>query len=279
MSTAPSSFDWTARVTHHRDASTRTGDALPTLVGELQRSGAGSAPILFAADDGERYWVKFPGNPQGTQTIIAETIVAEIAPLIGAPARASRRVNVPAAFDGLTYGPDLLHRIPAGLAHGSVLIPHATEREGELGRANRDDNARRIPRLIVLWDWAMGEDEQWLHDDDAQSTIWSFDHGLWLDTAEGPWTQQSITAVTGTPWNPPGRIPKGLDAAEFFAAASALDAITEEQLALAVSRVPRDWEPDDGLLGMLGAMLYARRDGAAARARALGSSTTKGGRP
>ena len=272
-----SAFDWAGRVRELRAATWAKPPDTPVLLAELQRSSAGSSPILFAADDGEKYWVKLPDNPQGTQTIVAETIVAEIAPLLHAPVREARRVLVPSSFRGTPYGPDALYRIKEGLAHGSLLVEHATEREGELSHAKRDDNARRIPRLIVFWDWALGQDEQWLYDDDESSTIWSFDHGLWLDAAEAPWTLQGLLAVADIPGGTPEVIPHGLDSAAFFETADALERITEEQLALALSRVPPTWEADDGLLGALGEMLFKRRPGAADRARALGSRTSKGG--
>jgi hypothetical protein len=270
-------FDWARAITELRSSPDQANDA-PTLVGELARSGAGSAPMLFLADDDKQYWVKFPGNPQGTQTLVAETIVAAIAPLIDAPTRETRRLRIPPAHVGTPYGKDQPRQVPSGLAHGSLLIENATEQVDELRFARRDDNARRIPRLLVLWDWAMGTDAQWLHDDDANSTIWSFDHGLWLDAGPGAWTPEGIRTAAEGAWTLQGTIPPGISATEFYSAATALEAVAPEQIAAAVANVPPEWKPDNGLLGALGETLYARRRGAAARARALGTSITKGGR-
>lgn len=270
-------FDWAREIAALRSSSDQ-GSSAPTLVGELARSGAGSSPMMFLADDGKQYWVKFPGNPQGTQTLVAETVVGAIAPLIGAPAREVRRLRIPPALVGTPYGQDQLCRVPGGLAHGSLLIENATEQVDELRYAGRDDNARRIPRLLVLWDWAMGADAQWLHDDDANSTIWSFDHGLWLDAGPGAWTPESLRTASQSAWALQGAIPPGLSATELYDAATTLEGVAPEQIAAAVANVPPEWEPDDGLLGVLGEILYARRRGAAARARALGTRITKGGR-
>lgn len=277
MSAATETFDWEGAVRGLRDV---VVDSVPepVLVAELERGHAGSAPILFAADDGERYWVKFPGNPQGTQTIVAEAIISEIAPLIGAPVRAARRVRVGESFVGMPYGDAHIRRIPSGLAHGSPLIEDACAPEDVLGHARRDDNARRIPRLLALWDWAMGGDEQWLFDESAEGSIWSFDHGFWLDAAEAEWSREGLATVSQVSWPTPERIPNGLSDAEFYAVADELAAITADLLALAVSRVPREWEPDDGLLGAIGETLFARRTGAARRARTLGTQASRGGR-
>lgn len=268
---------WSDRISELRDQHDHRSVA--ELAATLQVSRAGSAPMLCAADDGERYWVKFPGNPQGTQTLVVEAVVAEMGKLMGAPVLDAVRLKVPDAWVGSPYGPDGLHKIEPGLAHGSPLIETVSAREDVLTFARRDGNARRIPRLIVLWDWAMGEDEQWLYDEDANSSIWSFDHGWWLDAAHGPWTSAGLATVASQPWEMPGEIPRSIHPEEFFEAADAIEAISEEQVSLAVSRVPRSWEPDDALLGDLAATVHSRRSGVAARARALGTSISKGARP
>lgn len=269
-------FNWENRIAALRDE--HSSDDWPELAAALQTSMAGSAPLLCVANDGGKYWVKFPGNPQGTQTLVAEVIVAELGKLIGAPVVDAVRLKVPDAWAGRPYGPDGLHSIEAGLAHGSPLIEAVSVREDALTFARRDSNATRIPRLVVLWDWAMGEDEQWLYDEDAHSSIWSFDHGWWLDAAQGPWTTAGLATVARQPWEIPGEVPSAISPAEFYAAADVLDAITKEQLASAVSRVPRSWEPDDALLGDLAATIDARRAGVAERARARGTTMTKGAR-
>lgn len=270
-------FSWLEAVSALRDQ--HDDEDAPGLVATLQSSGAGSAPMLCATDDGGRYWVKFPGNPQGTQTLVVEAIVAELGKLLGAPVLDAIRLKVPDAWVGTPYGPDGLHKIEAGLAHGSPLIETVSTRGDVLTFAGRDGNARRIPRLIVLWDWAMGEDEQWLYDDAANSSIWSFDHGWWLDAAHGPWTSEGLATVASQPWEIPGGVPRSIRPAEFYETADVIDGITEDQVALAVSRVPRSWEPDDALLGELAATINARRQGVAARARTRGTSTSKGARP
>lgn len=270
--------EWTARVRSLRDQTQRELAPVPELVAVLQQSYAGSAPLLCAADDGNEYWVKLAGNPQGTQTLVVETIVAELGQLISAPVIHAQRVRVPATWQGQPYGLDLASRIEDGLAHGSRLVRDTVGRQDDLLHLGRDDNARRMPRLLALWDWAMGRDEQWLYDESADRTIWSFDHGLWLDAAEGEWTQPGLRAVRDAAWAYPGRIPAQIDPAECYTSADRLEQITAEQIASAVSRVPRMWEPSDALLGDVAATLDHRRHGAAERSRKLGTRTSKGAR-
>ena len=244
----------------------------------MRKSDAGSKPLLCIADDGERYWVKFPNNPQTSQTLVPEVVIPALAELIGAPVITPVRLVVHPELEGETYDPAGLYRIPDGFAHGSPLVEDVVAREEDLDHVRRDHNRQRIPLLLVLWDWAMGDDPQWLYDEQDQGSIWSFDHGWWLDAGEGPWTETGLATLSTQPWQFSESIPHGLDASTFITAANRLDEVTSSAVLSALSRVPRQWEPDDALLEALGWCLYTRKPGAAARAREMSARFAKGGR-
>lgn len=274
----PTEAWWTAGVHSRRDDSDLLPESRPTLTAILQRSRAGSAPLLCLTDSGQRYWVKMPGNPQGSQTLVAEVVVASIAPHLEAPVLPAALLDIPESWIGARYGPDGVYKIPGGLAHGSPLIEPAVFRDEQLSFPHLDDNPRRIPRLVVLWEWAMGSDPQWLYAEDSSRTIWSFDHGFWLDSGEGPWTRDALRQVAQMDWTPPSEVPGRVDTDAFLQAADRLERVTAFDLVSAVSRVPRSWEPDDALLGALAQALYGRRLDVARRARAHAAHIARGGR-
>lgn len=254
------------------------GIADATIVATVKRSDAGSRPLLCIADDGQRYWVKFSNNPQSTQTLIPEAVVPALGALIGAPTIAPARLAVPKDLVGETYDNAGLHRIPPGLAHGSPLVENVAAREDELDHALRDDNQRRIAALLVLWDWGMGADPQWLYDEDLTGSIWSFDHGFWLNTGEGPWTERALHTLSTQRWPFEESIPRSLDASTFLHIADRLDEIGAEDVLSAVSHVPRQWEASDAVLEALAWCLYTRIPGVAARARNQSVAFARGGR-
>lgn len=249
-----------------------------TIVSPVRKSDAGSKPLLCIADDGQRYWVKFANNPQSSQTLVPEVIVPELAALIDAPVLTPVRLAAHPGLVGETYDPSGLYKIPSGLAHGSPLVEDVIAREDELAHVRRDHNRQRIPALLVLWDWAMGQDSQWLYDELENGSIWSFDHGMWLDAGEGAWTEKGLQNVSTGQWSFNETIPGGLDAATFIEVADRLDDVDASDILSAVSRVPRQWAPDDAVLEALGWCLYTRKPGAAARARQMSAQFTKGGR-
>lgn len=249
-----------------------------TIVSPVLKSNAGSNPVLCIADDGERYWVKFANNPQTSQTLVPEVVVPELAAFIDAPVLAPVRLAVHPELVGETYDPSGLLRIPDGLAHGSPLIEDVIAREDKLSQVRRDHNRQRIAMLLVLWDWAMGQDPQWLYDEAEHGSVWSFDHGMWLDAGEGPWTEKGLETVSTTGWTFDEKIPEGLDAAAFIEAADRLDEVKATDVLSALSRVPRQWEPDDAVLEALGWCLYTRKPGAATRARQMSAQFARGGK-
>lgn len=167
--------------------------------------------------------------------------------------------------------------MPATIAHGSPLIELAGAREDELAHVQRDGNARRIPSLLLLWDWAMGGDPQWLYDEEAHGAIWSFDHGFWLDAGENQWTEGSLATVSTARWTYEERVPTQLDREAFLEAAERLEGVQASDLVSVLSRVPRAWMPDHALLEGLGWCLYTRIPGVAARAREQASKASRGG--
>lgn len=249
-----------------------------TIIATVQQSDAGSRPLLCIADDGQPYWVKFSNNPQSTQTLVPEVVVPALAALIDAPTITPVRLAVPNDLVGATYDNAGLYRIPPGLAHGSPLVESVTAREDALDHVLRDDNQRRIAALLVMWDWCMGADPQWLYDENINGSIWSFDHGFWLNTGEGPWTESALRTLSTQRWPFEEPIPHGLDSSTFLQVAARLDEIRAEDVLSAVSHVPRQWEASDAVLEALAWCLYTRKPGVAARAREQSARFVKGGR-
>lgn len=247
------------------------------MVADVEHCAAGSNPMLCVADNGDKYWVKFANNPQGAQTLVPEVVVPALARLLDAPVLQPAFLAVDDALVGIPYSPDELKRIPPGLAHGSPLVESVGAREDELTHAQRDGNAQRIPALLVLWDWAMGEDPQWLYDEHEHGTIWSFDHGFWLDVGESHWTEESLATVSTARWTFEESIPARLDAGAFVAAADRLERVDAADIVSALSRVPRAWAPDDALLEALGWCLYTRIPGVVARAHEQAGRASRGG--
>lgn len=57
-----------------------------------------SHPSLIEASDGQSYWLKFQGNPQGSETLINEWTAVRLAALVGLPVPETRLISVSADF-------------------------------------------------------------------------------------------------------------------------------------------------------------------------------------
>ncbi|GAA1592189.1 hypothetical protein GCM10009804_55630 [Kribbella hippodromi] len=233
----------------------------------VRTTDSGAAAFLGIAESGNQYWIKPLGNPQGDQILVTEQLVAAAGRLIDAPVRPTALVTVPHELAGWKYGET--QRLASGVAHGSLNLPSADVVD-ELLYTFHDDNQRRQPALAALWDWCLGEDEQWLYDLDDDRSIWSFDHGLWLGGGFG-WSGDQLERDVGVDWSWDESV-IGMDKAAFHEVADRLHAVTVQQLLEAVACVPTAWQVPQFELETVAWLLYRRRTQVAVRLRDAGRS-------
>lgn len=235
-----------------------------SLVAPLRRSDSGAAAFLSLASDGNSYWCKVPGNPQGDTVLSAEQIVARAGALIEAPIRPVELLTIPPELDGWEYSQFV--RLRAGTAHGSLHLPNCHE-GWEDPRVADDENRHRLPLFAALWDWCMGHDEQWLFDMSTEGSLWSFDHGWWL--GGGPsWDAESLERLAHRSYRWEHGV-RGSDAKQYEAVADRLEAVSVDQVLSVVAGIPDDWGVDDSALESVAWVLWVRRDGVARRLRDL----------
>ncbi|MEV4737568.1 hypothetical protein MRBLWO14_002462 [Microbacterium sp. LWO14-1.2] len=238
----------------------------------LQRArSSGAGAFLGIADDGLQYWFKVPGNPQGNYVLANEVIVEGVGALIGAPVckRALATITTASMTWDMYPGPPVPNAVTA---HASRHVGGAID-DDALGYTRRDDNARRQAALVALWDWCLGDDEQWLYEAAAQSSVWSYDHGLWFTTGEGDWDSEvlrSLEGIDGSFRQPPS----GLNEQRLLEVADRIEAVTPEELLRVMSQVPVEWGIPSGDLETMGWLLYRRAPAVAQRVRGLASLPT-----
>lgn len=245
-------------------ANNARADSSDVLLAPVQTSESGAAAFLGLTESGRRYWIKVPGNPQGDRILVSEQIVSAVGALIGAPVRPTALIEIGPEHAGWQYGE--YQRLRPCVAHGSLLLEDA-EVSDELLYARADDNARRQPALAALWDWCLGEDEQWLYEPGADYQVWSFDHGWWIGGA-GDWTAVDLQQVADRDWTW-NETSRHLDGAAFLEVADRLEAVTPNELIEAVCRVPAVWGVSDADLEAVAWMLHRRRGPVASRLRAM----------
>jgi hypothetical protein len=227
----------------------------------------GAKPILAAADDGRRFWLKWPGNPHGNISLVNELIVARVGEQIGAPVRPVSLVYVdPALVEGFSAFGDF---VPAGTHIGSELLADVEEAT-EILRVARDGNAERFPRFLALWMLCLGTDLQLLYHVSNEDQVWSIDHGLWFDTHEGDWTPSLLEEWVDDNWPwPEDQRPKGLSATALHQAADSVSELTVELLAHVVGEVPLQWGVDDANLKAIAKFVHQRRTLIASQLRTI----------
>ncbi len=256
----PTQLEWWAG----RLAGVARGIPTADLRNPIKSSGGGTGAFLGLASNGKQYWVKVADNPQGTQVIVNEVVVAGIGQLLGAPIRPTELVKIPSTLTEWRVVPGMaLHH---GVAHASEHLEYAEENDSFEYRG-RDNNRVRQASLIALWDLCMGGDPQWLYDLANEYSVWSFDHGLWLG-GDGYWTRESIYRVRDVPWEWSETL-AGLDRSAFDDFANKLMAISSGQLLRVVASVPIEWSVPDEDLEALAWFIYYRRNATATRLRAL----------
>lgn len=232
----------------------------------IRMAGTGAEPVLAVADDGQRYWLKWPGNPHGNLSLLHEVVVAAVGELLGAPVRRISLISVDAALVTDTYAKDG-RRLPTGLYAGSELLADVEENT-VIDGVRRDGNSSRFAYFLALWDLCLGTDLQLLYHLAANDQVWSIDHGLWFDSLEVNWSPEHLAKRDGLPWDWPDTAegqPFSADALR--GAAAAVDALTCKDLADVMSGVPLTWSIADGTLLTLARFIYERRSAVSERLR------------
>jgi hypothetical protein len=240
------------------------GRAATSLRKPVKKSGGGTGAFLGIASDGRQYWIKVPDNPQGTQVLVNEVVVAAIGRLLDAPLRPTVLITIPDSLSEWRVVPGMALR--QGVAHGSEHLDQSEENDS-LEYRGRDDNRARQASLVALWDLCMGGDPQWLFDLANEYSIWSFDHGLWLG-GDGYWTRASLERSCDLAW-PWEESLGGLDRRVFRNFADRISALSAQEVLSAIGEVPVEWGVPDSELEALAWFLYYRRTAAAERLQAL----------
>ena len=233
------------------------------LVAPLRRTESGSGTFLALADDGSRYWVKAPGNPQGDRTLVSEVIVQGIGHLIGAPVVETCLIAIP---DGTRWKYTSQDVLRGGTGHASRDISDAIVSDEWSPFTHLDGNRRRQSFLVALWDLCMGGDEQWLHEVGDDYGIWSFHHGFWLG-GDGDWDIQSIRRTGTRPWVDDLDVAL-LSRSALRDAADAVDDLQWVHLDDVMARVPVEWGATEAELAAVAEVLFSRVEGVAERLRA-----------
>lgn len=262
---------------HGALAQRQRGTAAASVRALIRSYGDGSFASLVITDTRSRYWVKVIGNPQGDQVLVTETVVAGAGRLIGAPVRPTALLTIPLSLDGTQYGPTRRESWHAGVAHASLHLDGALE-DDHILHPRRGSNPQRRARLLVLWEWCLGADAQWLYETSSSDAIWSFDHGFWLGGEGSDWDIPTLTRLVREPW-PWADKTAGIDADEALRCASRLRTVTVEEILDVLAAVPVAWGVPDSDLEALGWFLYNRRSTVADRVgHAYSSRPTATGR-
>lgn len=215
----------------------------------LRGFSSATSPHLIQFDDGERYVVKFKGNPSGNHVLVSEYVVSELIQLLQFSGRPGRIVAVDAQY--ISLEPNLQGQgLTGGLQFGSpflddyenfsdIYIPHLK---------NRVD----LPQVIVLDTLVCNADRHsgnlllLFEDKTRQNKACDFviiDHS---HVFERPgWDEHSLRTLQSdnrlyanvVNFN---NIPKRLDVFEPFLLR--LEALTQDQIEAVISNVPTEWD-------------------------------------
>jgi len=198
---------------------------------------ADSEPALLTCDDGQAYVVKslrVHGISNG-RVIVNEQIVGRLGARLGAPVGEVRFVDVPDEL--IAAEPDLAH-LSTGIAHGSLWIPHCTDREG-LRYTTVPANRARFALLAILYTWVGAKDQQFIYRTNVPHLVYSVDHGHFFP--RGPyWTITSLHVDPLAELDPTFAACR-FSRAERSRARGALDKITHQTIAEAVAAPPDAW--------------------------------------
>lgn len=230
---------------------------------------AGSASGSFQAigRDSQTYFVKPPGRPDLAKSLVTEMVVAGVGQMIGAPVCDWALVEITSALLPFEYQPGYM--LQAGVGFATVAVPPAViEERPYLAYRSNDDNAARHAGVFALYDWCWGSDQQWLHRVSDDWRLYSHDHGWYLPPFGPDWTISQLQSTVDEPHELPDD-PSGLDDPALAELSSRLRAVTREDLAELLNKVPASWPVSDAELEVLGWYLERRAEPVAIRLEAL----------
>lgn len=242
----------------------RTLTADLQMVAPLQQSSSGgSGAFQVRGSDNNRYWVKVLNNPQGQRVPITEQIVGRVGSLIGAPCCQVLTLGIPSEFAGWEFRPGI--QLQPGIGSASRSIENVVEKR-ILENRHEDSNTTRHAYIHALYDWCWGSDAQWLVEIGDENKYHSHDHGWYLPPSGPEWTEADLLACLNTPNQFNGDW-VGIPREEALQVASRLESITREQLATALSGIPKSWPVADIELEAVGHFLENRAPQVAERIR------------
>lgn len=264
-SNLPDRADWRGLIGDRIDPV--EGPSLAVIVGAA--GSTWSSPVRVTGSDLRDYFAKFPEAcaGQNQMSVVTEMVVARAGRMIGAPTCETVIMVVPAELRGEELKPGV--KISSTVVHASVALDNCDERRPELPQRSRDDNRRRHVGCYAIFDWFMGCDQQWLRDLNDDQATYSHDHGLYLPPVNyGYWTERDLQANVSTPWglsdSSVGLSPSAVDEV-----ASALRAVTREDLKSLLTGVPASWAVTNEQLEGLGWFLECRAPAVAGRIEQL----------
>ncbi len=243
-------------------------ESMLRLVATLRTTESGSGAFLGLASDGKQYWVKSPNNLQGPRTLIVESIVYEIGDLIGAPVCGHSLIEIPETLHFQFAGGRYLH---GGIGHASLNVEDVLLAEDWTAYTHLDSNRERQAVLLALWDLCLGTDGQWLHQLTHDSTIWSFDHGMWFG-GEADWTVEALEHIGTRPWLHDVSSTR-LSKNALLATANRLDELSRADFAEVTARVPLDWGTTPAEMSDVADILFVRAEAVSGRLRSFASET------
>jgi len=264
----PERSDWDGLIRDRLDPT--DGPSLAVMMGPAGNTW--SSPIQVTADDNLVYFAKFPelcGSQQDRMSVVTEMVVAEAGRLIGASTCRTVVMRVPSEL----HGDELKNgvTISSSVVHASQAVKNCYEVKSDLPERGRDDNRRRHVGLLALYDWLMGQDQQWLLDLDDDLATYSHDHGLYLPGGNGSWTVEALESSVDQAHPAPGST-TGLLPAAISETADALHHVDRDTIERLLNRVPSSWAVTDVQLECLGWFMERRAPAVAGRIEQLVSS-------
>jgi hypothetical protein len=194
--------------------------------------------------------------------IVNDHVVGRLGAALGAPVGAVALVDVPAELVALQ--PEMQHMLP-GTCHGSLYLPHVSEREG-LMHWDVPQNKRRFARLAVLYGWVVASDHQFVYENSPPNLVYSVDHGHFFPG--GPnWTEAALVAAPAPDLDLTLTCSCNLAASEIAAAKAALLGIDDAVIADAVAGPPDAWGMTEDERVVLAQYLSIRREQLSAKLR------------
>ena len=224
----------------------------------------GSGAFLAKDTNGTKWWVKSLNNKHGPLAVVTEFIVGSAGALIGAPVCCSQIVLITGKLVGWEFVSN--RYLDEGLAHGSLSIGSKTRASRSLMHRYSDDNSVRHVGVIALSDWCYANDFQWLYDPTDDKKVYSHDHGWYLGSTGGAWTESTLRSKVDE-WCRVKVSRAGLDPLEIDRIATALSGLTRKDLADILCNVPTEWPITDAALECVGWFLENRAAQAARRLR------------